>query len=134
MFKTVCGALLRRPGWVRFPSIPASQCCTGATVTRNRHAVTIEQHRRTLADVLQRDCGLPIRSSSVGSSSRISMRSQSAFSTVFFSAASPLRHCWPEREQFARVNSLYRLLLQRFDLRLQFSHLRLVCLAGDRAF
>ena len=21
-FKTVCGALLRRPGWVRFPSIP----------------------------------------------------------------------------------------------------------------
>src|SRR5207249_9934900 len=24
VFKTVCGALLRRPGWVRFPSIPAS--------------------------------------------------------------------------------------------------------------
>ena len=23
VFKTVCGALLRRPGWVRFPSIPA---------------------------------------------------------------------------------------------------------------
>jgi dTMP kinase len=25
VFKTVCGALLRRPGWVRFPSIPASR-------------------------------------------------------------------------------------------------------------
>src|SRR5213593_3183814 len=24
VFKTVCGALLRRPGWVRFPSIPAT--------------------------------------------------------------------------------------------------------------
>ena len=24
VFKTVCGALLRRPGWVRFPSIPAN--------------------------------------------------------------------------------------------------------------
>jgi hypothetical protein len=24
VFKTVCGALLRRPGWVRFPSIPAA--------------------------------------------------------------------------------------------------------------
>src|SRR3989442_7469715 len=23
VFKPVCGALLRRPGWVRFPSIPA---------------------------------------------------------------------------------------------------------------
>jgi hypothetical protein len=23
VFKTVCGTLLRRPGWVRFPSIPA---------------------------------------------------------------------------------------------------------------
>src|SRR5438874_6815368 len=26
VFKTVCGALLRRPGWVRFPSIPAMSC------------------------------------------------------------------------------------------------------------
>jgi hypothetical protein len=26
VFKTVCGALLRRPGWVRFPSIPANFC------------------------------------------------------------------------------------------------------------
>jgi hypothetical protein len=26
-FKTVCGALLRRPGWVRFPSIPAKFGC-----------------------------------------------------------------------------------------------------------
>ncbi len=26
VFKTVCGALLRRPGWVRFPSIPARLC------------------------------------------------------------------------------------------------------------
>ena len=25
VFKTVCGALLRRPGWVRFPSIPATR-------------------------------------------------------------------------------------------------------------
>jgi hypothetical protein len=24
VFKTVCGALLRRPEWVRFPSIPAN--------------------------------------------------------------------------------------------------------------
>jgi hypothetical protein len=24
VFKTVCGALQRRPGWVRFPSIPAN--------------------------------------------------------------------------------------------------------------
>ena len=24
VFKTVCGALLRRPGWVQFPSIPAT--------------------------------------------------------------------------------------------------------------
>src|SRR2546421_782759 len=24
VFKTVCGALMRRPGWVRFPSIPAN--------------------------------------------------------------------------------------------------------------
>ena len=24
VFKTVCGALSRRPGWVRFPSIPAN--------------------------------------------------------------------------------------------------------------
>jgi hypothetical protein len=24
VFKTVCGALLRRPGWVRFLSIPAN--------------------------------------------------------------------------------------------------------------
>src|SRR5712691_13293362 len=27
VFKTVCGALLRRPGWVRFPSIPAPLKC-----------------------------------------------------------------------------------------------------------
>src|SRR5438093_6670964 len=27
VFKTVCGALLRRPGWVRFPSIPAKFDC-----------------------------------------------------------------------------------------------------------
>ena len=27
--QTVCGALLRRPGWVRFPSIPASGLHTG---------------------------------------------------------------------------------------------------------
>jgi hypothetical protein len=33
VFKTVCGALLRRPGWVRFPSIPASLAAMTAKVT-----------------------------------------------------------------------------------------------------
>ena len=31
VFKTVCGALLRRPGWVRFPSIPATFAVVTAT-------------------------------------------------------------------------------------------------------
>jgi hypothetical protein len=31
VFKTVCGALLRRPGWVRFPSIPAKSGLMTAT-------------------------------------------------------------------------------------------------------
>jgi hypothetical protein len=35
-FKTVCGALLRRPGWFRFPSIPARRpaqgCCKGSAL------------------------------------------------------------------------------------------------------
>src|SRR4029077_14980756 len=33
VFKTVCGALLRRPGWVRFPSIPARFGCMTAKMT-----------------------------------------------------------------------------------------------------
>src|SRR2546428_6413878 len=47
VFKTVCGALLRRPGWVRFPSIPArfgrrdsqhdSHSCEPARMGANKH-------------------------------------------------------------------------------------------------
>ena len=33
VFKTVCGALLRRPGWVRFPSIPANLARVTANLT-----------------------------------------------------------------------------------------------------
>src|SRR2546430_16658841 len=33
VFKTVCGALLRRPGWVRFPSIPANPAVVTAKMT-----------------------------------------------------------------------------------------------------
>jgi hypothetical protein len=36
VFKTVCGALLRRPGWVRFPSIPAT--CNLARLIGGRSA------------------------------------------------------------------------------------------------
>ncbi len=37
IFKTVCGALLRRPGWVRFPSIPATFRSCDSQVDRQRH-------------------------------------------------------------------------------------------------
>src|SRR5438445_4227455 len=44
VFKTVCGALLRRPGWVRFPSIPAKfgRCDSQADShsSGRRHALT----------------------------------------------------------------------------------------------
>ncbi len=33
VFKTVCRALLRRPGWVRFPSIPARLAAVTANMT-----------------------------------------------------------------------------------------------------
>ena len=38
VFKTVCGALLRRPGWVRFPSIPANLSGHMTVKTRVRAA------------------------------------------------------------------------------------------------
>src|SRR5207245_3027673 len=36
VFKTVCGALLRRPGWVRFPSIPAKPGAVRMSGNANR--------------------------------------------------------------------------------------------------
>jgi hypothetical protein len=44
VFKTVCGALLRRPGWVRFPSIPAS-----LGLRYSQHDSHGSGHRRSLA-------------------------------------------------------------------------------------
>jgi len=44
VFKTVCGALLRRPGWVRFPSIPAKSVVNDSQDDSHsggrRHALT----------------------------------------------------------------------------------------------
>ena len=44
VFKTVCGALLRRPGWVRFPSIPAKLPTRGS-----QYAGNCSERMRTLA-------------------------------------------------------------------------------------
>ena len=47
VFKTVCGALLRRPGWVRFPSIPATFRDVTAKLTATAADAAVLQ--RTLA-------------------------------------------------------------------------------------
>ena len=44
VFKTVCGALMRRPGWVRFPSIPANLPTRGSQDDGHR-----SERPRTLA-------------------------------------------------------------------------------------
>jgi len=49
VFKTVCGALLRRPGWVRFPSIPANFRAHESQDDSNSSG-----HRRMAADQIGR--------------------------------------------------------------------------------
>ena len=56
--KTVCGALLRRPGWVRFPSIPANSCAGNSQ--DDSHSSRLRGHfvRLNLECVREGDPGL----------------------------------------------------------------------------
>jgi hypothetical protein len=101
VFKTVCGALLRRPGWVRFPSIPATS--SGRDSQDDSHS---SGRPRTIADRAGRQIRWRVRIGEHGIKRRLTVLvwtcqgmpgsvSRTWWSDAFMSRRVPARHGMP---------------------------------------